>query len=126
MLGGLPAMAEVPKIAEPQRGQATLYVSQASGCEENYAEELRVFGFDVRTRAIGSLRSMSTLLGLPRGVEAKHLLLINGYVVADHVAPAVVAELLTRQEQVSGVIGPANCAAQSNHAELHRVSNQLF
>ena len=126
ILSGLPALAQAPAVSPPQRGEATLYVSQAAGCEENYAGELRALGINVRTSAMGSLRSMSRLLGLPNGVEAKHLLLIEGYVVADHVAPAIVAELVNRREMVSGVIGPAGCPSTSNHAELHNATSQLF
>lgn len=83
-------------------------------------------GLDIRIRQMGSLQAMSSFIGLPHGVEAKHILLAQGYVIADHVAPERVVEFLKSGSRASGLIGSSSCASNGDHTSLHGQGTKLF
>ena len=52
-------------------------------------------------------------------LEIDHLLVLGGYVVANHVAPEVVVELMATTPAIRGLVGSAGCATAGNHQGIH-------
>jgi len=108
------------------RNDGTVFVSRGSTCSEDYALELRAAGIEVGVRRMGKLDSVASFVGLPAGPPPDHLVIINGYVIADHVGPNVIKDLLRQKPQIKGLAGIAKCPTPENHNRLDTMAARSF
>jgi len=108
------------EVAQPSDTKAAaLYVVAGDECDENYADELASVGLVVKTRRFETLKEIGRITGIPTGIEPDHLLLVNGYVLVNHVAPGEVVRFVEQRPDARGLVGSASCATVSNHDSLH-------
>lgn len=103
-----------------------LYLKADDDCRENYAAELSAAGLDVKVREFGTLDSIARFANVPAEVEVRHLLLANGYVIANHVSPATIIEFLARKPEGRGLIGTSDCPGLAPHESMHARSTRQF
>jgi|APThiThiocy_cv2_1041547.scaffolds.fasta_scaffold110076_2 hypothetical protein len=108
------------------RGGGTVFVSRGADCTEDYASELRSAGIDVEARRMGKLASLARFVGLPDGSAPQHLVIIQGYIIADHVGPVAVKRLLEQKPQIKGLMGTAQCPAPGSHVSLDAMTARSF
>lgn len=111
-------------VADDER--PALYLKADDDCREDYAAELTTVGLNVKVREFGTLDSIARFANVPEEVEVRHLLLANGYVIANHVAPATIIEFLSRKPEGRGLIGTSDCAGLAPHDGLHARSTRQF
>jgi hypothetical protein len=95
-------------------------------CADDYARVLAADGIRVQVRRMGSLTDLSRIADLPAILQPRHLLLVGGYVVVDHVPPEAITKRLAARPKVTGLLGAPECYAPSDHARLHAVSPRTF
>lgn len=122
---GAEADGAVGKITE-NRNDGTVFVSRGSGCNEDYASELRAAGLEIGVRSMDKLDAVASFVGLPAGPAPDHIVIINGYVIANHVGPSAVRDLLRQRPQIRGIAGIAKCPTPENHSELDATAARSF
>ena len=122
---GAVADGSVDSDVAARRG-GTVFVSRGTDCTEDYASELKSAGIDVETRRIGKLASLARFVGLPDGPSPQHLVIIQGYIIADHVGPIAVKQLLEQKPAIKGLIGVAQCPTAGGHASLDAMAARSF
>jgi hypothetical protein len=107
-------------------GGGTVFVNGSTDCTEDYASELKSAGIDVETRRMGKLSSLARFVGLPDGPAPQHLVIIQGYIIADHVGPVAVKQLLEQKPQIKGLMGTAQCPVPESHVSLDAMMARSF
>ena len=108
------------------RKSGTVFVSSGSTCSEDYASELRAAGIEVEARRMGRLDAVASFVGLPTNPAPDHLVIMNGYVIADHVGPSAVRDLLGQKPKIRGLAGMAKCPTPESHSALDAVAPRSF
>ena len=104
----------------------TVFVSRGSTCSEDYASELRAAGIEVEVRRMGKLDTVASFVGLPTNPAPDHLVIMNGYVIADHVGPSAVRDLLVQKPNIRGLAGVAKCPTPESHSALDAMAPRSF
>ncbi len=117
-----------PEDAAPTHDgeQTNLFLVADESCQEDYAAELKLTGIFVAPRSVKSLEYLGRFVGVPKGASVTHLFIVGGYVVANHVAPIAVANLLTQKPKIAGLIGPTTCPTSENHQQIHAETPSAF
>lgn len=104
----------------------TLFKLRGDACAEDYAAELRSVGIKVAIRELDRLDGVAKAAGLPKTILPKHIFFVGGFVVANHVPPAAVMNLLKDRPKANGIIGSSACASAKNHNEIHSANISIF
>jgi hypothetical protein len=122
------ALGAADDVVAPQSNdkRPALYLITGDDCQEDFAGELAAVGLDVRISRFQTLKSIGRITQIPADLEVSHLLVVGGYVIANHVAPAVVVEILAEKPDIRGVIGSPACATARNHEGLHSEKARPF
>ena len=67
---------------------------------------------------MGKLDTVASFVGLPTNPAPDHLVIMNGYVIADHVGPSVVRDMLVQKPKIRGLAGVGKCATPERHSAL--------
>lgn len=103
-----------------------LYLTTVDPCPEDYAGELDAAGFDVKVTRFQTLNSIGRIAQVPPDLEINHLLVLGGYVIANHVAPELITELMVTRPDIRGLVGSSVCATAGNHEAIHRERARPF
>ena len=92
---------------ESQTAVISVYKTPTCGCCKKWVNHLREKGFTVETHDQPSLTALKQEQGVPKGAEACHTALVDGYVIEGHVPAQDVARLLEeRPAAVRGLVVP--------------------
>jgi hypothetical protein len=104
----------------PETGVASLNVAQNSTCVQSYISELEAAGFKPINIAVnGNLQQLARVVGLPRDAQPQYVLIVGGYVFADHVAPQKIVATLQSKPRIGGLIASNACADVETDADVH-------
>lgn len=117
---------DVPAAATHEGKGPALILTMGDDCREDYANELSAVGFKVRVSTYRSLDGIGRFADVPSEVDLKHLLIVGGYVIANHVAPATITRLLADRPKIRGLIGSSACATTINHDQIHAETARPF
>ncbi len=84
----------------------SVYKTPTCGCCTKWVDHLREKGFTVETHDQPSLTALKQEHGIPRGAEACHTALVDGYVIEGHVPAREIARLLEERPDVRGLVVP--------------------
>jgi hypothetical protein len=103
-----------------------LYLTIGDDCQEDYAAELSAVGLSVHVSRYKELESLGRFVEVPKDVSIKHLMLVKGFVIVNHVPPEAIISLIAAKPKVRGLIGSAACAAGVDHDQLHMQATRPF
>ena len=108
LLTALPACENPQDTAPTQSPSAAIsvYKTPTCGCCTKWVDHLREKGFTVETHDQPSLTALKQEHGIPRGAEACHTALVDGYVIEGHVPAREIARLLEERPDVRGLVVP--------------------
>lgn len=93
-----PAAAAGPEI--------TVYKSPTCGCCTAWVEHLRENGFDVNAQDTDQLARIKADHGVPRGLQACHTAVVDGYIIEGHVPAEVIRRFLDEAPDAAGLAVP--------------------
>ena len=105
----LPACESAQETVAPETSASVIsvYKTPTCGCCKKWVDHLRENGFTVETHDQPSLTALKQEQGVPKGAEACHTALVDGYVIEGHVPAQDVARLLEeRPAAVRGLVVP--------------------
>ena len=108
LVSTLPA-CENPQDTAPNQSPSaaiSVYKTPTCGCCTKWVDHLREKGFTVETYDQPSLTALKQEHGIPRGAEACHTALVDGYVIEGHVPAREIARLLEERPNVRGLVVP--------------------
>lgn len=91
---------------ESQTAVISVYKTPTCGCCKKWVNHLREKGFTVETHDQPSLTALKQEQGVPKGAEACHTALVDGYVIEGHVPAREIARLLEERPPVRGLVVP--------------------
>ena len=108
LVSTLPACENPQDTALTQSPSAAIsvYKTPTCGCCTKWVDHLREKGFTVETHDQPSLTALKQEHGIPRGAEACHTALVDGYVIEGHVPAREIARLLEERPNVRGLVVP--------------------
>lgn len=108
LLFSLPACENAQETMAPETQAAVIsvYKTPTCGCCKKWVNHLREKGFTVETHDQPSLTALKQEQGVPKGAEACHTALVDGYVIEGHVPAREIARLLEERPPVRGLVVP--------------------
>ncbi|MFH1343412.1 MAG: DUF411 domain-containing protein [Pseudomonadota bacterium] len=105
MLSILLGSAAVPAVAQ-EKTEVTLYRNPNCSCCLDYAEYLRVSGFEVTVDSKQDLAVIRKQLHVPEQFEGCHVSAIGKYAVEGHVSAGAIKKLLAEHPVIVGISIP--------------------
>jgi len=103
----LAVVLSAPLVHRPLEGlEFTLYKPEYCECCNRYAEYLRSLGARIDVVVLSDIDSLMDTLGIPEGLRACHVSIVEGYLVVGHVPAEAIGKLLSERPGVRGISLP--------------------
>ena len=111
LLWGLPLLAlvilSVVWLKLPaEDGVMHVYKTPTCGCCDDWVEQMREAGFNLRTENLNSLNEVKQRLGVAPSLGSCHTAVIEGYVIEGHVPAQDIRRLLLERPEITGLAVP--------------------